>query len=63
MQKMIKATAADLADGTTGVCLSCGETCGGVEPDAREYACPSCGERQVYGLEELLMMGRLEIEE
>ena len=29
----------------------------GVEPDARRYECETCGAREVYGAEELLMMG------
>ena len=44
-----------------GRCLACGETAYGVEPDARKYECECCGEPRVYGLEELLMMGRVEI--
>ncbi len=39
-----------------GFCLACGEDADGVEPDAREYECESCGERQVYGAAELLIM-------
>jgi len=39
-----------------GFCLSCGEDVEGVEPDAREYECEICGEHQVYGAIELLMM-------
>ena len=43
-----------------GLCLACGEwTCGGVEPDARNYECPSCHARKVCGAEEALMMGSL----
>jgi predicted RNA-binding Zn-ribbon protein involved in translation (DUF1610 family) len=38
-----------------GFCLACGLEVDGVEPDARRYECESCGERQVYGAEELLM--------
>jgi hypothetical protein len=38
-----------------GFCLACGHKQGGVEPDARRYACESCGERQVYGAEELML--------
>jgi hypothetical protein len=38
-----------------GFCLSCGCGCGGVEPDAQRYRCEVCGERQVYGVEELLL--------
>jgi len=38
-----------------GFCLACGAEVEGVEPDARKYECETCGERQVYGAEELLM--------
>ena len=40
-----------------GFCIACGEEASGVEPDARKYECESCGEKQVYGAEELVMMG------
>ena len=40
-----------------GFCLACGETQYGVEPDARQYWCESCGARKVYGAEELGLMG------
>lgn len=44
-------------DENNGFCVACGEfTCGGCEPDARRYECEACGERQVYGLEECLLM-------
>jgi hypothetical protein len=39
-----------------GICILCGEDADGVEPDARKYECESCGERGVYGTDELLMM-------
>jgi Zn finger protein HypA/HybF involved in hydrogenase expression len=42
-----------------GWCISCGEEAYGVEPDAREYKCEACGKRQVYGAEELLLMGQI----
>jgi predicted RNA-binding Zn-ribbon protein involved in translation (DUF1610 family) len=45
------------ADDHRGFCIACGEEAYGVEPDAREYECESCGERKVYGAEELLIMG------
>ena len=44
-----------------GRCLACGEKAYDVEPDARRYICDSCGEWQVYGLEELMAMGRIEL--
>lgn len=39
-----------------GFCFGCGIGVQGVEPDAREYECESCGEYQVYGAEELSTM-------
>ena len=41
-------------DDCTGFCLACGEEQSGCEPDARRVECESCGERKVYGAEELL---------
>ena len=40
-----------------GFCISCGEEADGCEPDARNYPCESCGEREVFGAAELLLMG------
>ena len=40
-----------------GFCVACGADAEGCEPDARDYECEICGERSVYGAEELLMMG------
>jgi predicted RNA-binding Zn-ribbon protein involved in translation (DUF1610 family) len=37
------------------LCKACGEEADGVEPDATNYRCESCGEMQVFGAEELLM--------
>jgi hypothetical protein len=42
-----------------GFCLACGNEQGGYEPDARHYRCEACGERRVYGAEELLLMSGL----
>jgi hypothetical protein len=42
-----------------GWCLTCGEEVDGVEPDARKYLCECCGERKVYGMEQLLIMDLL----
>ena len=39
-----------------GFCLACGEEAEGVQPDARRYKCEACGEKAVYGAEELLLM-------
>lgn len=38
-----------------GFCIACGVEAEGCEPDARRYKCESCGERQVYGADELLI--------
>lgn len=38
-----------------GICIACGEDADGCEPDARRYECEICGEKAVYGAEELLM--------
>ena len=47
-----------------GLCLNCGqerETC---EGDARNYPCDDgCGQNEVFGTEELLVMGQIEIVE
>lgn len=59
----IKATVSDVEDGTLGACRACGEHTSGVEPDARGYECDACGAREVYGLEELVVMGELELVE
>lgn len=40
-----------------GWCLACGCEQDGVEPDASKYTCESCGEKLVYGFDELLIMG------
>lgn len=43
------------ADEDAGFCLACGDEAYGVEPDARNYECESCGERKVFGAQEILM--------
>jgi hypothetical protein len=48
-------------DGGNGICLECGETTTGVEPDARGYRCSSCNNYSVYGIEEAMLMGMLDI--
>jgi hypothetical protein len=44
-----------------GVCTECFASQGPVEPDARRYECEGCGAKAVYGLEEWLMAGFVEI--
>jgi len=53
LEKLLAAT-----DDESGLCLACGHAQHGCEPDARGYLCESCGEEQVYGAEELIVMGR-----
>jgi predicted RNA-binding Zn-ribbon protein involved in translation (DUF1610 family) len=49
--------AADLhGDDYPGFCIACGAEAFDVEPDARKYTCESCGEKAVYGAEELVIM-------
>ena len=35
----------------TGICLECGETRDGCEPDASGYECSECGAHAVMGME------------
>ena len=47
-----------------GYCLDCQDfTAHQVEPDARNYECPKCGELRVFGAEEAMMMGDVVIAE
>jgi len=39
-----------------GICIACGADAEGVEPDAEKYECESCGERAVYGVEQLVII-------
>jgi DNA-directed RNA polymerase subunit RPC12/RpoP len=38
-----------------GFCVNCGAEHYGVEPDASYYECDDCGERTVFGAQELLI--------
>ena len=44
------------SDDYLGFCLVCGEEAYGVEPDASEYKCETCGEPYIFGAEEILLM-------
>jgi len=44
-----------------GICLYCGAMAGECETDARKYQCEECALEQVYGTEELLLMGKIRI--
>ncbi|SEN67359.1 hypothetical protein SAMN05216227_102028 [Pseudorhodobacter antarcticus] len=45
------------ADENLGYCLSCGGDAHGCEPDMRKGHCEHCGDLEVYGAQELLLMG------
>ncbi len=44
-----------------GFCRACGEEAFGVEPDACGYQCESCGAHEVFGAEELILMGHFSV--
>lgn len=51
-----------MVDRSMGFCAQCRSwTTGCCEPDARQYPCTRCGESTVYGAEEIVMMGLLEV--
>ena len=49
---------ADINNG--GFCIDCGEEAYNIEPDAKNYECESCGQRQVFGASEIAIMGLVE---
>lgn len=54
----------EASDTQSGFCLDCGaEAEQPCEPDAREYECSACGQKKVYGAEELILMGAVSDEE
>lgn len=60
--KVSEAEYLDHDNNLDGFCTACGEwTFGGCEPDARRYECDGCGKKAVYGAQELLFMGLLEL--
>jgi len=44
-----------------GFCVACGSERACCEPDACNYECEECGKRQVFGAEELLVMGAVRV--
>jgi len=52
---MAVAEDAQLGLADPGFCIACGVDVYGVEPDARRYECEACGEKAVFGAEELAM--------
>ena len=47
----------EASDLQCGFCLACGAMQENCEPDARKYRCDDCRQNQVYGAEELVLMG------
>lgn len=61
--KMTQAEYLESRDEDAGRCIACRAEAFGVEPDAREYTCEECGSPSVYGTEELLQMGLIELQD
>ena len=51
----------DGVEHSEGRCLACEAEADGVEPDARNYHCDVCGASRVFGLEELMLMGEVHL--
>lgn len=50
------------ADEYIGMCIYCHEANEQIEPDAEAYECEYCERPGVYGLENLMIMGMIRIE-
>jgi hypothetical protein len=55
----------DHVDNDDGYCTTCADwtALGGCEPDARNYRCDECDKKTVFGAQEALLMGLIEIGE
>lgn len=61
MHKMSEAEYHGYRDRLVGLCCECGAERGSTEPDAEDYPCEACGQDTVYGIEQLMLMGQIEI--
>jgi hypothetical protein len=61
MQTITYADYLDADNNMVGQCAACHARQGNCEPDASNYRCECCGALQVYGMEELAMMGEIEV--
>ena len=61
MIKMSGSEYIERSENNEGICLACLEEAYGVEPDARNYTCEACGWNEVFGLDELMIMGKIDI--
>ena len=46
-----------MLDDTMGWRIRCGADVYGVEPDAQRHECEACGEKAVYGMQEIVIRG------
>lgn len=53
----------DLQNDYCGICRNCQEIADCVEPDASNYFCDSCEKKEVFGIDNLLLMGDIDIVE
>lgn len=58
---LARITEDDLWHGSKGICLSCGQITDGVEPDAEHYKCEYCEKYEVFGAEQALLLGMVEV--
>lgn len=61
MFQLTSETYQEMEENYIGLCLGCQEEQDGCEPDARKYECQCCHENRVYGVPQLLIMGKIEI--
>ena len=59
--RMTQAEYYEADEGSIGYCIRCGSERDCCEPDARRYLCEECGKTSVYGTQELIIMGLVEI--
>lgn len=50
------------SEASEGLCIACGGSMFGIEPDAERYTCEECLKPAGYGLECLLFANRISIE-
>ena len=52
----------DLRESYSGICLHCHAIKhGDVEPDAENYKCEDCGKKRMFGIEQLVISGVLQV--
>lgn len=51
----------EMDDNYQGICIACGEIADECEPDACNYPCEACGRKKVFGVEEALSAGYIDI--